>query len=248
MQRANNYVDDTPAEQIGGSIKPKGSVIFPKVGGAIFTDKKRILGADAFVDNNLMAVWSKDRDRCLSEFLYLYFLRVSLADLSNPGPLPSINAGKVYEQSIALPTTSEQRAIAAILGEARRAVDIQTAICGAALDAKRSLEREVFTRGLRGNRQKESEIGPVPETWECVPFASVRERLQYGTSERCTEGGGSHPVLRIPNIDDGRINTKDLKYCDLSDRTASTWASRASCCRRVRARVSRHTWLMKWAC
>ena len=65
--------------------------------------------------------------------------------------------------------------------------------------------RTLFTRGLRGEPQNETEIGPVPESWEVVNFASVREKLQYGTSVRCTYEVSQHPVLRIPNIEPQRV-------------------------------------------
>ncbi len=88
---------------------------------------------------------------------------------------------------------------------------------------KRAAMRTLFTRGLRGETRKETEIGPVPESWELVSFASVRERLQYGTSVRCTYDTSDHPVLRIPNIEPQRLNTDDLKYCTLRRRDAARY-------------------------
>src|SRR5690606_37537745 len=83
--------------------------------------------------------------------------------------------------------------------------------------------RALFTKGLRGEAQKETEIGPVPENWEVVNFGSVRERLQYGTSTRCTYDPEGMPVLRIPNIEPGRVNASDLKFGKLSDEEASRY-------------------------
>src|SRR6185295_12898663 len=99
MRTSNNYVTFDDREKINGDVKPAGSVIFPKVGATIFTNKKRFLTKPAFVDNNVMAVWPTD-NRCLPVYLYLHFLTLTLSDLSNPGPLPSINNSKIYEQFI----------------------------------------------------------------------------------------------------------------------------------------------------
>jgi type I restriction enzyme S subunit len=49
-----------------------------------------------------------------------------------------------------------------------------------------------------------------------VAFQSVREWLQYGTSIHCTVEKRRYPVLRIPNVEPGRVNSTDLKYCDLT--------------------------------
>lgn len=77
---------------------------------------------------------------------------------------------------------------------------------------KRSAMRELFTRGLRGEAQKETDIGLVPESWNVVDFGSAREWLQYGTSTPCSYSLTEYPVLRIPNIEAGRVNSLDIKY------------------------------------
>src|SRR5690606_17620635 len=80
-----------------------------------------------------------------------------------------------------------------------------------------------FTRGLRGEPQKDTEIGPVPESWTVGSFSDVREWLQYGTSVHCTLQKKSYPVLRIPNVEPGKVNDAELKYCDLPDKEASKY-------------------------
>jgi type I restriction enzyme S subunit len=81
----------------------------------------------------------------------------------------------------------------------------------------------LFTCGLRGEPQKETEIGLVPDSWEVVKFGSVREWLQYGTSVHCTITPKQHPVLRIPNVGNGRVDTNKLKFCDMSQREANNF-------------------------
>lgn len=92
-----------------------------------------------------------------------------------------------------------------------------------AVTLKRAAMRELFTRGLRGEPQKDTEIGPVPESWTVGSFSDVREWLQYGTSVHCTLQKKSYPVLRIPNVEPGKVNDAELKYCDLPDKEASKY-------------------------
>ena len=109
-----------------------------------------------------------------------------------------------------------QTTIADSLEMIQRLKAIESQAVKATTNLKRAAMGTLFTRGLRGEEQKETEIGPVPESWEVVNFASVRERLQYGTSVRCTYDVSDHPVLRIPNIEPQRITSDDLKYCTLT--------------------------------
>jgi type I restriction enzyme S subunit len=88
---------------------------------------------------------------------------------------------------------------------------------------KRAAMKELFSRGVRGAGQTESDIGLVPNGWIVKTFSEVREWLQYGTSTHCTTEIKAFPVLRIPNVEPGRVNATDLKYCDLSDAEAQKY-------------------------
>lgn len=117
----------------------------------------------------------------------------------------------------------EQRAIADTLEWLSAAIRLESRGELKTRELKRAAMRELFTRGLRGGPLKASEIGLVPENWNVTTFAAVRQWLQYGTSTRCSAEAGIHPVLRIPNIEPGRVNTTNLKYCDLSESEAKKY-------------------------
>lgn len=111
----------------------------------------------------------------------------------------------------------EQRSISSVLEQTRETCRSQAQQERVLTELKRAAMRELFTRGLRGEPQKETEIGLIPESWRVVPFSSVRDWLQYGTSVRCSTEPGRYPVLRIPNIESGCVNPAELKYCDLEE-------------------------------
>lgn len=108
--------------------------------------------------------------------------------------------------------SQEQRKIANLIWTVHDAITANEVAVEAGADLKRAAMRALFTKGLRGEAQKETEIGPVPESWDVLEFAEVRERLQYGTSTRCTYDPTEFPVLRIPNIEPGRVNASDIKF------------------------------------
>src|SRR5438094_7241909 len=64
MMQAANYVSNCDLAELRTKPKPRDSVVFPKVGGALLTNKKRMLSSPAAIDNNLMAVWPLSRKEC----------------------------------------------------------------------------------------------------------------------------------------------------------------------------------------
>ncbi len=117
----------------------------------------------------------------------------------------------------------EQRSIADMLERITLQIEIEERSAQTAEALKRAAMRELFTRGLRGEPQKETEIGLMPESWDITQFASVREWLQYGTSTHCTIEPKAYPVLRIPNVGVGCVDASDLKYCDMAQQEADKY-------------------------
>jgi len=110
MSASNNFVDVKDLKEMHAKIHPAGTIIFPKVGGAISTNKKRILTNDAAFDNNVMGV--VPTNKILPEYLYKIFLNLDLYELSNKAALPSITNGTVENIEFLLPPLAEQKRIA----------------------------------------------------------------------------------------------------------------------------------------
>ena len=81
MVYENNSITEAVRRELGASVFPKGSVIFPKIGGAIATNKKRLTSQDCCVDNNVMGAIPNPR-RITSDFLSIsFFLPIGSAIL-----------------------------------------------------------------------------------------------------------------------------------------------------------------------
>ena len=89
------------------------------------------------------------------------------------GKLLAVRDVDVLDQVVPLPPLPEQRKIAAVLNTIRRALLHQTQCEANATALKRAAMRELFTRGLRGEAQRETEIGPVPESWTLTPCGQI---------------------------------------------------------------------------
>lgn len=57
----------------------------------------------------------------------------------------------------------------------------------------------------------------LPQGWKWVKFQDILFQIKYGTSKKCEYETGNTPVLRIPNIKNGKIDFTDLKYADFTE-------------------------------
>lgn len=113
----NNTISELVRTQLGASIFPEGSTIFPKIGGAIFTNKKRITSKDSCVDNNVMGAIPK-KNKVDSQFLYYFFQSHDLVEFANDAHLPSIRKTVVESWPIKIPLSiTEQQRIVALLDQ-----------------------------------------------------------------------------------------------------------------------------------
>jgi type I restriction enzyme S subunit len=117
----------------------------------------------------------------------------------------------------------EQTKISKLLWKVDDAIIANEAAIEAGANLKRAAMQTLFTFGLNGEMGKDTEIGVIPESWELVTFGTVRKSLQYGTSVRCTYEPSDFPVLRIPNIEPGKVSSDDLKYAKLSPADADRY-------------------------
>ncbi len=169
ISKAANTVDESLLKTLRAKTYPVGTVIFPKVGGALLTNKKRILGTQAAFDNNIMGVVPQTVDK---DWLYYWILTVDLKTLANTQALPSIRQSDVTNLKIPLPPTiEEQRRIAAILDEQMKAVEMARLAVEEQLKAARLLPnaflRSVFESEDAQNWQKRKlgEVCDIIANW-----------------------------------------------------------------------------------
>lgn len=87
---------------------------------------------------------------------------------------------------VPLPPLAEQKAIARDLAAVKRAIEAQERIIQTTTELKQALMQKLFSEGLRGEPQKETEIGLVPESWEVVEIGDVIRFTSGKTKPRDT--------------------------------------------------------------
>jgi type I restriction enzyme S subunit len=101
---------------------PAGTVLFPKRGGAIFTNKVAVSGIQGAFDTNLMGL-RVDENRVEAVFLAHWLKSRTLTELADTSTLPQINNKHIYPLQIGLPGLSEQRQILARLSLTTTKID-----------------------------------------------------------------------------------------------------------------------------
>ena len=108
----------------------------------------------------------------------------------------------------------EQTAIADPLEMIQRLKAFETQSIQTTQFLKSATMQTLFTRGLRGESHKETEIGPLPESWEVAAIDDVAVSTQYGLSMR-GRTSGTYPILRMNCQEDGKVHYRNLQFVDL---------------------------------
>lgn len=126
----------------GAGIFPVGTVIFPKRGGAISTNKKRLTTLPICADLNVMGVTAGNALK--SQYLMAYFNMVDLGALDNGSSVPQINNKDIAPLVICLPPLALQEQFTAFVEQTDKSkLAIQQSLDKLEL-LKKSLMQEYF--------------------------------------------------------------------------------------------------------
>lgn len=117
----NNAVSKTTAKRLGAKICPKGTIIFPKIGAAIATNKKRVLSKNGVFDNNIMGLIPGNR--ILSSYLFDLLIPFNLSKWSSKSALPSMRKSDIEIEKIPLPPLESQQELVAEIESYQKVID-----------------------------------------------------------------------------------------------------------------------------
>ena len=148
---------------------------------------------------------------------FLYFLEwsdhvMSIAKTLVSGSTPSrqrVDPTSFYRLRVPLPPLPEQKKIAHILSTVQRTIEAQERIIQTTTELKKTLMHKLFTEGTRGEPQKQTEIGPIPESWEVATIEEHCIASAFGPrfSSALYSPEGNILTLRTTDMeDDGRID------------------------------------------
>ena len=136
---SSRYVTQKTA---GKGIFPVGSVIFPKRGGAIGTNKKRLTQIPICADLNIMGVIPGAN--IMPQYLLSYFDMIDLGKLDNGSSVPQLNNKDIAPLKILLPPLSLQEQFAAFAEQVEKAKSSVKQSLEKLETLKKSLMQEYF--------------------------------------------------------------------------------------------------------
>ena len=109
LQYADYYIND----QYSGSVFDGGSFVFPKHGGAVLTNKKRILANISVVDLNT-GVFTPS-NLLNKDFIFFLFSSIDFSKIYKGAVIPTVDASLIGNLIYGLPPIEEQKRIADII-------------------------------------------------------------------------------------------------------------------------------------
>jgi len=144
----------------------------------------------------------------------LYSLKRKILEDAYGGAQPNISSGKIEELEIPLPPFSEQHRIVAKIEELFSSLDKGIENLKTAQQQLKIYRQAVLKWAFEGKLTNRNVAdGVLPEGWKWVKLGEVCTNVEYGSAAKSKEIG-KVPVLRMGNIQGGKIDWDDLVYTD----------------------------------
>ena len=176
-----DYIQRAPSEIRNGTYFERGDILVSKITPSFENGKQALAAAlrapFGVATTEVIPLRPKDNghDR---RFLFFYLLHPEIRQHVAGRMEGSTGRQRVpTEVLLDLPLPAfdpqEQRAIADSLEMVQRLSAVEAASVRTATALKRAAMHTLFTRGLRGETQKETQIGPMPVTWEMMRLETL---------------------------------------------------------------------------
>lgn len=186
---------------------PVGTILFPKSGASTFLNHRVMLAREGCVSSHLAAI-IPDHSKILPRFLLYSLSLVKAQDLVQDHAYPSLNLPTISRIEILFPTLSEQLRIVTLLD------GVLANLATAKANAEQNLQnaRAIFESHI------ETIFSQRGDGWEEKRLEEVCG-LQNGFAfKSSTFKPSGCPILRISNIQDGRIDaTNRVVFFDPND-------------------------------
>ena len=191
LTTGEKFVSKEAVEKTSTKIVPKDSIIFAtRVG----VGKVGINRIDLAINQDLAGVLI-DNERYDLKFL-AYQLGVDsiqqyIAMNKRGATIKGITRDCLSQIRLNIPPLPEQKKIAHILSTVQRAIQAQERIIQTTIELKKALMHKLFTEGFRNEPQKQTKIGPVPESWDVVELgdhATFKNGVNFSKKEKDGDG------------------------------------------------------------
>ena len=238
---ANNYVDEVDLPRLKGQPFPAGCTVFAKIGEGLKQNRLRFLVGPTIIDNNMMGAMPIT-ERVDPRFFFYALSQFDFGKMAEGTALPYLTVEVLSKLSLQLPTLSNQRAIAHILGTLddkielnRQMNDTLEAIARAIfkswfvdfdpvrtkMEGRMPAGMDAATATLFPSAFQDSPLGKIPKGWE-VATVGEEFNLTMGQSppgSTYNEAGEGLPFYQGRKDFGFRYPTRRV-YCNAPTRMA----------------------------
>lgn len=138
-----------------------------------------------------------------------------IEDVTHYTTVKHLSAKQVRDIKLPAPPLPEQRSIASVLSKIQEAIAAQRETIDRTRELKKALMAKLFTEGLRGEPTKETEIGPIPESWEVMRLEQVT-KIERGKFSHRPRNDPDFYGGDIPFIQTGDVTRSGGRICEYS--------------------------------
>ncbi|SDL22488.1 type I restriction enzyme, S subunit [Modicisalibacter muralis] len=213
--RIRRWGDPSEVESTKLRFQP-GDIIFGKR--RVYQRKVAVADTEGICSAHAMVLRAKP-ENVLPDFLPFFMqsdlfmeraISISVGSLS-----PTINWKALAREEFLLPPIKEQaRLVKALTASMRIQSELQNS-----LDALRAVTVATIDSRMRGKSfsgySHHERVGFFHHNWPLRPLGKEINSAQYGLSEEAGSAG-KYPMLRMMNLENGRVVENDIKFIDLS--------------------------------
>ncbi|EPF2508220.1 restriction endonuclease subunit S [Vibrio fluvialis] len=141
--------NETVAKEHKIKLFPKGSTLIPKRGGAILTNKKRMLLEDASYDSNIMGL-KADESKISDEYLFAFMRTIDLANFVDASTIPQVNNKHIDQMQIPLASIEEQADVVGRVNLLVKKVELMNSEIQIQLDDLHVLKNSILDSAFKG--------------------------------------------------------------------------------------------------
>jgi type I restriction enzyme S subunit len=211
MITSNLRLTEEEIKNLRIKVYPKGTVIFPKRGGAILTNKKRILSQPSSFDLNVMGILPNESVE--SSYLYYWFQKLDLTKIYDGSNVPQINTKNIAPLEFPLPTINEQRKIVSKIEELFSELDKGIEELKTAQQQLKVYRQAVLKWAFEGKLTNEDvKQGKLPEGWKWIELNQQAKTVSGYAFKSTDFKSQGVAVIKISNIGYSEFVWKDQEY------------------------------------
>jgi type I restriction enzyme S subunit len=179
MRHADAWLSVAEVKGLGLRLFQPNTVLFPKRGGAIATNKKRRLESPGCADLNVMGI---TLDYNIASYFFTWFDGVDLGRLSDGSNVPQINHKDIEPLVVPLPPLAEQQAVVPEVERRLSVIDELEATVEANLTRADRLRQSVLSQAFSG-RLIGQDTKHIPDILPTFSIAA-ESQARYGKDSR----------------------------------------------------------------